>query len=89
MANQNRNLLNELNRRGRQQLQLQRTVEGLSVAAVSYYIVGLFYYIAKAAKDQIPGHVSPEALTGFFVPFAVVFVALTVRHIRRSHFSED
>jgi uncharacterized membrane-anchored protein len=89
MANQNRNLLNELNRRGRQQLQLQRTVEGLSVAAVSYYIVGLFYYLAKAAKDQIPGHVSPEALTGLFVPFALLFVGLTVRRIRKSHFRED
>ncbi len=54
MANQNRDLLDGLNRRGKQQLQLQRTVEGLSVAAVSYYVVGLFYYVSQAFKANLP-----------------------------------
>ncbi len=36
-----------MNRRAELQLRLQQTVEGLSVAAISYYIVGLFGYVAK------------------------------------------
>src|SRR5690606_18426517 len=38
---QNRNLLASMNDRARLQLRLQQTVEGLSVAAISYYVVGL------------------------------------------------
>ena len=36
-----------MNNRARLQLRLQQTVEGLSVAAVSYYVVGLIGYLAK------------------------------------------
>jgi uncharacterized membrane-anchored protein len=32
------------------QLKLQSTVEGLSVAAITYYIVGLVSYLAKGAQ---------------------------------------
>ncbi|TIV89776.1 MAG: DUF3422 domain-containing protein, partial [Mesorhizobium sp.] len=44
---QNRDLLASMNNRARLQLRLQQTVEGLSVAAVSYYVVGLIGYVAK------------------------------------------
>lgn len=44
---QNRDLLASMNNRARLQLRLQQTVEGLSVAAVSYYVVGLIGYLAK------------------------------------------
>jgi hypothetical protein len=40
----------------RRVLRLQTTIEGLSVAAISYYIVGLFGYPAKGAHDAgVPG----------------------------------
>jgi uncharacterized membrane-anchored protein len=29
------------------------TVEGLSVAAISYYVVGLFGYLIKGAHDKV------------------------------------
>ncbi|MFX6170878.1 DUF3422 family protein, partial [Acinetobacter baumannii] len=45
----NSTLLNSMDRRAKLQLRLQQTVEGLSVAAISYYVVGLFGYVAKAA----------------------------------------
>ena len=32
------------------ELNLQSAVEGLSVAAITYYIVGLISYLAKGAK---------------------------------------
>jgi uncharacterized membrane-anchored protein len=47
---QNRELLKSMNERTRLQLRLQATVEGLSVAAISYYVVSLFGYLIKAAN---------------------------------------
>jgi uncharacterized membrane-anchored protein len=49
LQQQNRDLLQSMNRRTQLQLRLQATIEGLSVAAISYYIVGLFGYPAKGA----------------------------------------
>ncbi|MCE2517153.1 MAG: DUF3422 domain-containing protein [Alphaproteobacteria bacterium] len=45
---QNRDLLASMNDRARDQLRLQLTVERLSIAAVTYYGVGLVGYLAKA-----------------------------------------
>lgn len=44
---QNQALLESMNRRAEVQLRLQRTVEGLSVVAISYYAVSLAGYVAK------------------------------------------
>jgi uncharacterized membrane-anchored protein len=82
MAVQNSNLLDSMNQRARQQLRLQQTVEGLSVAAISYYVVGLFYYMVQAAKPHLPEIVSPQVLTGMFVPVSILLVWWTVRRIR-------
>ncbi len=41
-------LLTAMNQRQAMQLKLQSTVEGLSVAAITYYIGGLISYVAKA-----------------------------------------
>jgi len=52
---QNRDLLASMNQRARLQLRLQETVEGLSIAAITYYMVGLVGYLAKAARVVVPG----------------------------------
>lgn len=84
LERQNGALLSAMNRRAELQLRLQQTVEGLSVAAISYYIVGLIGYVAKAAShDVLP--VDPGVLTGLCVPVVVVLVWLTVRRIRKKH----
>ena len=44
-------LLGAMNRRQGLQLKLQATVEGLSVAAITYYIAGLVSYLAKGAAS--------------------------------------
>ncbi|TIW82900.1 MAG: DUF3422 family protein, partial [Mesorhizobium sp.] len=68
---QNRDLLASMNNRARLQLRLQQTVEGLSVAAVSYYVVGLIGYVAKGAS--VFGHAfAPEVVTAASVPFAIL-----------------
>ena len=84
----NTGLLNSMDRRAKLQLRLQQTVEGLSVAAISYYVVGLFGYVAKAAHGLgVP--VKPETLTGLAVPFVIAGMWLLVRSIRRRHAEED
>ena len=81
---QNRDLLASMNNRARLQLRLQQTVEGLSVAAVSYYVVGLIGYLAKGVP--MFGHaLAPEVITAASVPLAILLVWWGVRRVRRSH----
>ena len=84
LESQNRDLLEAMNRRARQQLRLQQTVEGLSVAAVSYYVVGLVGYLAKGSeKAGFP--INPTLVTALAVPVVILIVSLIVRRIRASH----
>ena len=82
LAKQNRDLLESMNRRTHLQLRLQQTVEGLSVVAISYYLIGLLAYLYKALHLGIPT-LKPELLTGMSVPVVAVLVMLTLRRIRR------
>ena len=84
VEHQNRDLLASMNNRARLQLRLQQTVEGLSVAAVSYYVVGLVGYLAKGA-GYFGVHLQPEIVTAASVPVAILAVWWGVRRIRRSH----
>ncbi|MEA3544251.1 MAG: DUF3422 domain-containing protein [Thermodesulfobacteriota bacterium] len=45
LQEQNRSQLTAMNRRSRLQFRLQETVEGLSIAAISYYAIGLLSYL--------------------------------------------
>lgn len=75
---QNRDMLDSLNRRSLQQLRLQQTVEGLSVAAISYYLVGLLNYGLKGlAKSGLA--VPVEALTALLIGPVVLGVWWLVR----------
>ncbi|MGY4335001.1 putative membrane-anchored protein [Bradyrhizobium sp. LB7.2] len=89
LEQQNQELLQSMNARTRLQLRLQTTVEGLSVAAITYYVVGLFWYFVKAAHDS--GHVSiePNLMMAAFVPIAALMIWSTVRRIRRKHANDE
>jgi len=88
LERQNRDLLKSMNERTRLQLRLQTTVEGLSVAAVSYYVVGLFGYLVKGAHDEgVPVDISLS--TALFVPVAVLAIWWIVRRIRRKHIAGE
>lgn len=64
---QNQQLLAQLARGQQLQLQLQSTVEGLSIAAISYYVISLLLYLAKAAKAAgLP--IQPEIAAGVLIP---------------------
>ncbi|WP_291860931.1 DUF3422 domain-containing protein [Bradyrhizobium sp.] len=83
LEQQNQELLKSMNARTRLQLRLQATVEGLSVAAITYYVVGLFGYLVKAAYDSGRLAVEPSIATAAFVPVAALAIWWTVRSIRK------
>jgi uncharacterized membrane-anchored protein len=85
LEQQNQQLLKSMNARTRLQLRLQATVEGLSVAAITYYVVSLFGYLAKAAHESVGVAVDPSILTAAFVPVAGFSIWWTVRRIRKKH----
>jgi uncharacterized membrane-anchored protein len=86
---QNQALLGSMDRRAKLQLRLQQTVEGLSVAAIVYYVAGLVGYLAKAFKAG-GLHVEPDLVVGLVIPVVAVLVMLAVRRARRHiHRDED
>jgi uncharacterized membrane-anchored protein len=58
-------------------------VEGLSVAAVTYYIVGLIGYLAQGL-DGLSFLPSAGVITATSIPVVAILVALGVRRIRRA-----
>jgi uncharacterized membrane-anchored protein len=86
LERQNRDLLKSMNDRTRLQLRLQTTVEGLSVAAVSYYVVGLFHYLMEGLHQKgVP--IDVTVATALFVPVALFGIWFLVRVIRKRHIS--
>lgn len=78
---QNQALLETMARRAKMQLRLQQTVEGLSIAAISYYLVGLIGYGAKGAKAAgLPWE--PDLVMALSIPFVVGFLAYGLQRIR-------
>jgi uncharacterized membrane-anchored protein len=84
LEQQNRDLLKSMNARTRLQLRLQTTVEGLSVAAISYYVVGLFGHLLDGVVAE-GVQFDQRIATALFVPVAVLAIWWTVRRIRRRH----
>lgn len=77
---QNQQLLEKLTRGQDMQLKLQSTVEGLSIAAISYYVVSLVLYGAKALnKLGLP--INPEMAAGLSIPLVLWGVWKTVQRI--------
>jgi uncharacterized membrane-anchored protein len=80
---QNQQLLAQMNRRAEMQLRLQGTVEGLSVAAVTYYVVGLLNYAIKGLPSQAVA-VDPGVLVALAIPVVALLVYLGVRRVRHA-----
>jgi uncharacterized membrane-anchored protein len=84
---QNQALLASMDRRAKLQLRLQQTVEGLSVAAIVYYAVGLVAYFAKGLKAAGLG-LNPDLVAGLAILALLPVVFFTIRQARR-HFAGD
>jgi uncharacterized membrane-anchored protein len=84
-AKQNNTLLATMNERTDLQLRLQQTVEGLSVAAISYYVIGILAYMFKGISSTHAVSFSPDIAVAISVPVVVLLMAWIVRRIRRKH----
>ena len=80
-------LLATMNQRQGLQLKLQSTVEGLSVAAITYYIVGLVSYLAKGAQP-LGWPLSPETTAAAAIPVVALAVWASLRRMHHKMFHE-
>jgi uncharacterized membrane-anchored protein len=81
---QNGDLLRQMGERVQLQLRLQQTVEGLSVAAITYYISSVFLHILEGAHEA-GADLNPTVWTAVAIPFIAGFVWWIVRRVRNSH----
>lgn len=79
---QNQQLLEKLTRGQALQLRLQTTIEGLSIAAISYYVVTLLLYGAKALKAAGVA-INPEVAVGISIPLVLGAVWSITRRISK------
>ena len=80
---QNQALLASMDRRAKLQLRLQQTVEGLSLAAIVYYVVGLVGYAAKAGKAGGLA-IDPDIAVGLAIPVVALVGLALMRRARRA-----
>ena len=84
---QNQQLLEGMNERAEMQLRLQRTVEGLSVVAISYYAVSLSSYLLYPLAEVVA--LSKGLLTALVTLPVVLTVWLMIRRIHHKIEKQD
>ena len=82
----NQALLKSMDARHKQQVLIAQTVEGLSTVAISYYTIGLLYYLIKGYSDWLP--LSPGLLIAFLVPVVLLGVWMFLRS-RRNRWEKE
>lgn len=85
IGKQNQALLESMNVRAEAQFKLQKTVEGLSVVAISYYALGILAYLAAAIVGYTSGilpFVGVKEIVGLAVPLVLFGVWFSVRKLR-------
>lgn len=82
LEEQNRRLLASMNRRSRLQLRMQETVEGLSIAAISYYGVSLLGYLF-GALEPLGLPINVNLAKALAVPLVVGSVWWVTRRIKK------
>ena len=79
---QNQTLLEKLTKGQELQLRLQSTVEGLSIAAISYYVISLILYGGKAGKAAgLP--IQPEIVAGALIPVVLLAIWWGTRQLHK------
>ncbi|HSF64670.1 MAG TPA: DUF3422 domain-containing protein [Paracoccaceae bacterium] len=79
---QNQKLLESMDKRADLQLRLQRTVEGLSVVAISYYAVSLAAYVVAPLAE--PLGLGKGTVTAALVPLVMLAVWWMVKRVREN-----
>ncbi len=88
LERQNQQLLSSMAQRSKYQLRLQETVEGLSVAAITYYAVGLVGYSAKATKSM-GITINVDLIQGIAIPIIAGSIWIGMRRLRKSIFHDS
>lgn len=83
LESQNQELLAQMNNRAKVQLRLQETVEGLSIAAITYYASQLVFYVSKGGKFLFP-LLSPEIITAASIPIIAVLALFGIKRMRKT-----
>lgn len=88
LQDQNAAVLQSIDQRARAQLRLQQAVEGLSVAAITYYTLGIIYYLVKGAPLDGWG-LSKDLLQALFVVPVALLVFYGLRRVRARNEAAD
>jgi uncharacterized membrane-anchored protein len=83
MQVQNATLLDSIARTARSQFLLQRTVEGLSTIAISYYLLGIIGYALAGPLQHL--HWDKTMSLSLAAPVVVLAVWLMARSVRKAH----
>jgi uncharacterized membrane-anchored protein len=81
LQEQNRSLLSSMNRRSQMQFRLQETVEGISIVAITYYMIGLLGYLFNGLPLEQWG-LSKKVLIACSIPVALLSVGYTIHRIK-------
>lgn len=82
LQEQNRSQLSAMNRRSKLQFRLQETVEGLSIAAISYYAIGLLSYLFSGLPLKQWG-INKNVLLACSIPVVLTTIWFVTRRIKR------
>ena len=80
---QNQALLTSMDLRVKMQLRFQETVEGLSIVAITSYIVSLLNTSATALKSAELINIEPKIVSGISIPIVLILVAIGVRRLHK------
>lgn len=64
------------------QVKLQKTVEGLSIIVISYYMSSLAKFVFEGLKSTGIIHISSSLLTALFVPIAIIISFLLTKEVK-------
>ncbi|MHB1109792.1 MAG: DUF3422 family protein [Devosia sp.] len=82
---QNKEVLSTIATTARSQFRLQRTVEGLSTIAITYYLLGILGYVLNGAAEF--AHFSKPLVIALAAPIVLFGVWLLIRSVR-GHFRD-
>ena len=83
LKEQNQGLLASMNKRSEVQLRLQQMVEGMSVAAISFALVGLIRILLTAIKDGGWVDINLPLMISISVPTVITVVWTVSRQVRK------
>ena len=86
---QNQQVLKSMEKRSVQQLRLQETVEGLSVVAISYYLIGILSKLIEGIGSYAHAETTGKLISIIIIPVVVFLVWYGIRRLRKHILSSD